>query len=327
MKVLLTGANGFVGSHILERLLGMNASVVALLRETSDTRFIETYLDRVEVVRGDLSQLERLQAALDDVTHVVHCAGATKALREQDLFVANRDGVANLIRLTNQHARRLQRFVHISSLAAGRPATTHAPAQEDDPPDPQSVYGQSKRAAEEVVVHQCRSDYVILRPGAVYGPRDREFLPLFSAASRGFAPLFGGGKQELSLVFASDVAAAADAALTAPLTGRWVVNVASAEVITTRELTLAIADAYHRKAIAFSLPWTFLRLACWVQSSWARVTRRPTVLAHHKFRELSTPGWVCDTTRLRTLLGNPCTTGLTEGIRNTKEWYAAERWL
>lgn len=327
MNVLLTGANGFVGSHILDRLRAAHVPVVLLLRDSSDTRFIASHLDAVEVVRGSVAALEALASVMSRITHVVHCAGATKSLREEGLFDVNREGTANLIRLVNRHAEHIERVVHISSLAAGRPGTADDPAHEDDLPAPVSVYGQSKRAAEEVVLHHCQVDHMILRPAAVYGPRDREFFPLFAAAARGWAPVFGGGRQELSLVFAPDLAEAVWAALTRPYSGGWIVNVASSEIVTTREFAVGLARAFGHRGRIVSLPWAALRLVCGVQSCWARLVRRPTVLAHGKYRELSSPGWVAETTRLRSLLGDPCSTALAEGFERTREWYRNAGWL
>ncbi|MCP5519448.1 MAG: NAD(P)-dependent oxidoreductase [Verrucomicrobiales bacterium] len=327
MKVLLTGANGFVGSHILDRLRQDGMAVVLLLRPSSDTRFIVSHLDAVEVVRGDLANPGALAPVMAGVTHVIHCAGATKALHEEGLFAANRDGTTGLIHLVNEHADHIERVVHISSLAAGRSGRAEQPAHEDDSPEPLSAYGESKRAAEEVVCRHCRVDHMILRPAAVYGPRDREFLPLFAAAAKGWAPVFGGGRQELSLVFAPDLAAAVHAALTRSFSGGWIVNAAAAEVVTSRQLVLEVGKAAGRRGRLLPMPWAALRLVCGIQAGWARLVRRPTVLAHRKYRELSAPGWVADTTRLRSLLGDVCPTRLADGLERTWQWYREAGWL
>lgn len=327
MKLLLTGANGFVGSHLVDHLVEAGAELSLLVRPTADLRFLEPHRSRVRMVTGSLDDPTALRAAIRGVTHVIHCAGATKGRRPRDLFAANRDGTARLVQVLNEGPGRIERFVHISSLAAGRPATAYEPALEEDPPQPQSVYGQSKRAAEEAVCLGLESEWVVLRPAAVYGPRDREFLPLFVAANRGWAPVFGGGRQELSLVYVRDLVEVVWAALIRPEAVRRVINVASPEVTTSRELVLALAAALGREARVVSLPQGVLRVVCGLAAGWARVSGRPTVLAHGKYQELAARGWVCDTTRLRALLGAVCGTPLTAGLETTAAWYRAAGWL
>lgn len=327
MNILLTGANGFVGSHLLERLLSAGHHLTVLLRPTSDVRFIADHLSRVKVVRGGLSDPAVLAEAVAGATHVLHCAGATKAVREEGLFLANQQGTRNLVEAVNARAGQVRRFLHISSLAAGRPGTRQNPAREDDPPAPCSAYGRSKLAAEREVRSRCAAVWTILRPAAVLGPRDREFLPLFRTARQGWAPVFGGGRQELSLVLVKDLAAAVVAALESDATSGRVFNVVGPETLTTRELVAAIGEALGRRPRLIRLPWWLLRGVCGAASVGARLTGRPTVLAHGKYRELATPGWVADGSRLREAIGDAWGTPLAGGLRETAFWYRENGWL
>lgn len=330
MKVLLTGANGFVGSHILDRLRADGIPTILLLRRTSNTRFIAQHLPHVEVHHGGLDDLPALRKAVAGATHVLHCAGATKALRAEDLFAANQAGTRNLVQAVDETAESttpVQRLVHLSSLAAGRAGTRAAPACEDDPSEPLSEYGRSKRAGEREVIAGCRCEFAVLRPCAVYGPRDAEFLRLFKAARAHVLPVFGGGLQELSLVFAPDLAAAAVRALTGPGIAGRVLNVAGAEVVTAGELAAAIAQALGGRMFRPSLPAGVLRLVCALATAGARITRKATVLAHGKYRELTAPGWVCDTTRLQSAMGPLCPTRLADGLSATLAWYREHGWL
>jgi nucleoside-diphosphate-sugar epimerase len=326
VKVLLTGANGFVGSHILDRLQADNLTTVLWLRPRSDTRFIAAHLPRVQVRCGGLDSVPALRTALADVTHVIHCAGATKGLRRGDLFQANQVGTRNLIQAVNEAGERVQHVVYLSSLAAGRPGTRTSPAREADPPAPLSAYGESKRAGEQEVAGACRRTYTILRPAGVYGPRDREFLRLFQAAVRGITPLFGGGRQELSLVFAPDLAEVAVRALTAPAAPGQTLNVACDEVVTAGELAATVAQVLGKRTFRLQLPAATLHLVCLAAGAWATLTGRPTLLAHGKHRELTAPGWVGDTTRLRAAVGPVCRTRLAEGLAATLGWYRENGW-
>ncbi len=122
MKILLTGASGFVGSHILDSLRGRGLATVLLLRPTSNRQFIASHLPDVEVRPGSIGDPESLRQAMAGITHVIHCAGATKAGRVAEFYEVNQGGTRNVVSAVNAQAGQVQRLVHISSLAAAGPA-------------------------------------------------------------------------------------------------------------------------------------------------------------------------------------------------------------
>jgi len=327
MKVLLTGGNGFVGSHVLDRLLQQQISVVALLRAASDRSFIADQLGKIEVRTGGMDQPASLDAALEGITHVIHCAGATKALNAEGFFAVNQLGTRQLVQAVNRRGSQIQRFVHISSLAVAGPATSDQPKHESDEPKPVSDYGRSKLAAEQEVIRGCQVDWTILRPPAVYGPRDREFLRLFKAAKCHVLPCFGGGRQQLSLVYVSDLAAAIVSALTHPNAVGEIFFAGSPEIVTTADLARCVATESGCWTLTLPLPDAVLWLACqWAQLV-SRVTGKANVLNAQKFAELIAAGWVCDVTKLKGELGYDCRTSLREGVVQTRDWYRAQGWL
>lgn len=327
MKVLLTGANGFVGSHILDQLLAHQIAVAALLRPSSDRKFIAAQLARVEVRLGGIDQPASLDAALEGITHVIHCAGATKALNAAGFFAVNQLGTRNLVAAVNRRGAQIQRFLHISSLAAAGPATSDRPKREADAPAPVSDYGRSKLAAEREVTDRCQVDWGIIRPPAVYGPRDAEFLRLFKAVKSHVLPRFGGGRQQLTLVYVEDLAAAIVVALTHPNASREVFFAGSPEVVTAAELAHTIATEAGSWTLPLPLPNAVLWLACQWAELVARLTKRANVLNAQKWAELQAPGWVCDVTRLRGEVGYECRTDLRAGVAKTRDWYRAQGWL
>lgn len=327
MKVLLTGASGFVGSHVLDLLVERDIPTTVLLRASSSRRFIAPHLNRVVVAEGAITDPASLPPALAGVTQVIHCAGATKAVHAAELYRVNRDGTRNLLDAVNACGDQVRRFVHISSLAVSGPGTAAAPARESAPPHPVSEYGRSKLAAEGEVIANCRVPFVILRPGGVYGPRDQEFFPLFKAARGRIVPAFGGGRQELSLVLATDLAAVVLAALEPGVTPGAVCHVASAQVITARQLTDELTRVMGVRAWTLPLPNAILPPICALARIAARLTGRASILAHGKRHELAAAGWVADVTRLRTELGVECPTPLADGLGTTLAWYRAAGWL
>ncbi len=326
MKVLLTGASGFVGSHILDRLRAEGLSTAILLRPSSDRQFIEPHLGSIEVRSGSLSEPETLKPALAGITHVIHCAGVTRARRNSDYFEGNHAATRSLVQAANAFGQGLQRFVHISSLSVGGPSQDGCAATEDDPPRPISVYGRSKAAAEKEVRDNCQVPFTVLRPPVVYGPRDRAFLPLFRTAHRHFLPRSNPG-QRLSLVFAPDLAKAVVGCLQRPVAAAKTYYVASPEVTTAAALTRQVALELHRWTVPLPVPAALLWMVCLAQETVSRLTGKPALLNLQKYAELSAPGWVCDPSRLERETGIVCGTTLAQGLAQTLAWYREHRWL
>ena len=327
MKVLLTGANGFVGSHLVDLLATKEIPTVVLLRRSGRTDAIASRLARLTVRHGSLNDPDSLASALEGVTHVIHCAGRTKALRTAEYYETNEAGTRHLVNAVNRNAATVRQFILVSSLAAAHPAVAAVPAMEDDPPAPVSDYGRSKLAGEQVVRNECRVPFAILRPSAVYGPRDTDFLQLFKAVQSHLLPLFGGGRQPLSLVYVGDLAAATIATLGAPAAAGRTYNVASSEVVTTAELARAAARATGTWTLPLPVPVWGLWPVCLAQEGWSRITGRPGILSRQKYREARAPGWVCDVSRLRAELGFECPTSIRTGVERTLTWYRENGWL
>jgi nucleoside-diphosphate-sugar epimerase len=326
LKVLLTGASGFVGSHILDSLRARSIATVLLLRPSSSRRYIAAHLPEVEVRPGSISDPQSLQSAMDGITHVIHCAGATKACRRSGFYEANQAGTRNVVSALNNQQGKVQRMVHISSLAAAGPALRQTPACEGMPPCPVSEYGKSKLAGELEVSEHCLAEYVILRPPAVYGPRDMEFFRLFKAVSRHLLPK-PSSRQNLSLVFVKDLAEAAVTCLTHPATAGKTYFVANREVVTARTMAEEIAAQMNVWTVPLPLPTAFLWPVCLAQELLSRLTGKPSVLSLQKLAELRAPGWVCDSSHLERETGYVCATTLESGIPQTLSWYRRHNWL
>ena len=260
------------------------------------------------------------------ITHVIHCAGATRASRVAGFYEVNEGGTRNVVNAVNGQKGQVQRMVHISSLAAAGPALPDAPAREEAPPHPVSEYGKSKLAGELEVRNHCRAEYVILRPSAVYGPRDAEFLRLFKAVRNHVLPKPGGG-QTLSLVFVKDLAEAVATCLGHPAAAGKTYFVASREVVTARRMAEEIAVQMNVWTVPLPLPTALLWPICLAQEVMSRLTGKPSVLSLQKFAELRAPGWVCDPTRLERETGCVCSTTLKPGIAAALAWYQQQHWL
>lgn len=325
MIVLLTGASGFVGSHVLEVLQRAGIPTRLLLRASSSRAFIQRHLEAVTINEGSINSPDALNRAMKGVTHVVHCAGLVKALGISAFYEVNQVGTRNVVLAAN--AANVRRLVHVSSLAAAGPATADRPACETDVPQPVSEYGKSKLAGEKEILDHCQTEYVILRPPAVYGPRDGEFLRLFKAVKRGLIPDIGCGRQALSLVFVEDLARVVVDCLEHPSAVAETYFVNHPEVQTAVGFGRLIATELGRRAVRVPIPVPLIWPLCLGQELASRITRRANVLSLQKYAELRARGWVCDAGRLRARLGLTCPTGLAEGVRHTAAAYRDAGWL
>lgn len=324
MKVLLTGASGFVGSHIRDSLSKRNIPTVVLLRASSDRRFLNHH-PKLQVCFGSINEPETLSAAISSATHVIHCAGCTRAVRPTDFYKINAEGTRNLVQAVNA-APNVERLVHISSLAVGGPATPAAPAKESDIPNPVSDYGKSKLAGELEVRQNSAVPFTVLRPPAVYGPRDLGFFSVFKAVNLHLQPL-PSATQALSLVYVRDLAEAVVECLGAARAAGKIYYVAGQQITTARVFAEEVGRQMKRWTIRFPLPSLALWPICVLEELRARLTNHASLLNLQKFEELRARGWVCDPSLLQTELGIACPTPLPDGIARTLEWYREQKWL
>jgi nucleoside-diphosphate-sugar epimerase len=325
-KVLVTGASGFVGGHIVHRLHELGISVRCLVRKTSDLAFIAPV--HPEIVIGDMTAVTGLQSALQGVDAVIHCAGVTKAARTDVYFRVNEEGCRNLYAACMEFRSELRKIVHIGSLAALGPASVDRPVTEDSPPHPVSDYGRSKLAGQRIAeAHMCELPVSVVLPPAVYGPRDRDFLTYFKLVSLGITPIVGRDPRYLSLIHAGDLAAAVShVLLNDAATGRSYL-VDDGTVYTWADVADAIGRAIGKKALPVHLPVFGARLVGSAGDLLAWLTGREILLDSGKVEEMLQPAWTCSAARIRDELGYTPRYGLDEGMRNTLSWYRENRWL
>ncbi len=323
MKVLLTGASGFVGSHVLDALRAHGLDTAILLRPSSGKSLIASHLSAVDVRTGSIDDPQSLRQALTGITHVIHCAGATKARRNSEFYEINQIGTRNVVAAAN--TQKISRLIHISSLAAAGPATGEKPAREADPPRPVSEYGRSKLAGENEVRAGAAGEFVILRPPAVYGPRDAEFLRLFKAIKRHVLPKTA--QQPLSFVFVHDLAQAVLQCLGHSKVVGNTYFVAARETADANVMAKEIAWQTGTWTVPLPMPAALFWPICLAQEIMTRLTGKTSVLSLQKYAELRAPGWVCDPSRLENDTGFRCVTTLKTGIAQTYSWYRENHWL
>ena len=322
MKALVTGATGFVGSHVVEALTARGDEIVVLARDPA--RAVPLAPFGVRVVRGSLDDGASLAAAAAGADVVFHLAGLTAAASSEDFHRANADGTRRLLDAVRAAAPTLARLVYVSSQAALGPSAPGRPLAEDAPCHPLTAYGRSKLAGEVVVRGATDVPWTIVRPPAVYGPRDREFLTLFRMVSRGVAAVFGRGDQQVSLVFAPDLADAIVLAGTVPAAAGRTYHAAHREAVRTRDLVGAIGLALGRRPLVVPVPGAVATPIVAAIGALAAARGRPSVLTRDKMAEFLAPAWLLDVGAAERDLGWRARHDVATGTRITAEWYRAE---
>ncbi|MCE5336356.1 MAG: NAD-dependent epimerase/dehydratase family protein [Desulfobacteraceae bacterium] len=323
--VMLTGASGFIGSHVAQRLARDGCDVRLWLRTQSN---IASRLDiaGARIFPGFGAGDALLKDALRGADTVVHCAGATRAPNRQGYFEANTDLTLRLL----DALRPSHRLVYISSLAAAGPSSPFSPVDETSPPAPISHYGESKLAAEAHVRQwgsQNGNNFVILRPGVVYGPREKNLYHYFKWVRRGVLPLLGNGERRFSIVYVDDMVDAVMAAINRPVSGE-AHFVANNDPCSLTALGSAIRKALgNPRLIPLRLPAAFFDAIAVVLDAVSSVTGKPAVMGRQKVLEMKQQAWLCSNRSLREKFGWEARVSLEEGIRRTAEWYIREKWL
>lgn len=326
MKVLVTGGTGFIGSHLVEALIQKGVQVRCLLRKSSDLKWIKGL--PVEFAWGDCRDKVSLKEAVKGVDQVFHSAGVTKALKEEAFFEINAHGTENLIQACLDHNPCLQKFIYISSQAAAGPSRNGNRKKETDPCQPVSPYGRSKRMGEELALAQAHKlPVLVLRPSAVYGPRERDIYLLFKFLSRGINICASDPKQRISLCYVRDVVQAVLLSAENQSSQGEIFFISDGQDYPVEKVGDTFAEAMGKNTFRLCIPkWMLLGIASFSEYV-SQFSNKPALINRGKVEEMVQKNWVCDIGKAETVLGFDPSTPLLQGARLTVDWYKRENWL
>ncbi len=326
-KILVTGATGFVGQHLVPRLLTAGYQVRCLCRPTSVKP--ADFADKVEWVVGDLNDRASLSAACQDVGVVIHLAGTIKARQEEQFLIGNTHGTLNLLDALDA-VNSPAKFIYVSSLSAAGPSSSWQPKTEIDPAFPVSLYGQSKLQAEIEVLRRSQQRWTaIVRPAVVYGPGDRETLIYYKLARSRLSPRTNPQAKRVSMIYVGDLVELIYLLCQSPLPSGEIFFAAdlAENGYSWNEIIAQAAQFFPGWRLKLYLPTTILHAVLAMATLYNLVFDPQAMLLPDKLREIKAGCWTCSGQKARQLLGFTPQYDLQHGMELAVKWYKEQKWL
>jgi len=323
---VVTGASGFVGSHLVDKLLNEGHLVKCILRSTSSKRWLEG--KNVEIVDCGLFDKEPLKKVLVDADYVFHIAGVVKAKTEEGYFKGNVETTKVLLEVLDEVNPNIKRFVVASSQTACGPSLNGVPCNEETPEHPITTYGRSKVEQEKLVKsYKGKILFTIVRPTAVYGERDTEIYLVFKTYKAGLFSLIGFDEKKLNLIHVQDLVDGIYLSAISEKAKDQIYFLASEEIYTWPVVGKAIEKAMGKKAITVRLPHFLVYTVAAFAEFFSMFSSKPATFNLEKARDFVQKNWTCDVSKAKRDFGFAQKVSLEEGIKRTIDWYREMKWL
>jgi len=327
-KILITGATGFIGSFLVEKAIKSGFEVYAGIRLNSN---IQIFKDKqVKFLELDFANIKGLIQQLSQIRFdfIIHNAGITQSLHKAEFYKVNYQYTRNFIEALIETGNIPEKFIYTSSLAAFGPGNpnTNIPICNEDVPNPVTSYGKSKLMAEEYIKSISDFPYIILRPTAVYGPREKNLLTVFKTINMGLEPYLGFKKQHVSFIFIHDLVDVFFKIIESDVCKKEYF-ISDGNDYSTEDLNQLIRYYLRKRTFKIRIPLFLVRVFAFISGLFSSLSGKISIFNLEKVNELECTNWICDINPLIKDTGFKAKFNLDEGIRQTIEWYKTNKGL
>ncbi len=323
---VVTGANGFVGSHLVDHLLINGYTVRCIIRKTSDIRWLEG--KKVEIFDCGLFDKDGLRKAFHNAGYIYHVAGVVKSKKPEGYFKANVDTTRSLLEIALEFRDNIRRFIIVSSQTAAGPSNDEKPVDENDTPHPITTYGKSKLAQEELSKeYMDRLPITICRAPAVYGERDTEIFIFFQTFAKGLFTTIGFDKKLISLIHVHDLVRGFLLAAENPEAAGKIYFISSEKFYTWEEVGEVTKKVMKKKPIHISVPHFMVYFIAAIAQFFAVFSSKPATLNIEKARDITRHAWICSPLKAAKEINYHQQISIEEGVSRTVAWYKKSGWL
>jgi dihydroflavonol-4-reductase len=326
MLALITGSTGFIGSHLAGTLHAKGYQLRCLVRRTSNLSALRNL--PIEYVYGDLFSPDVLASAVRGAEYVYHVAGITKAKTKAEYFRGNHLATKNLLEAVRKSNRDVRKFIHISSQAAVGPSQGGTAVDESTPFHPITTYGVSKMEAEKECLDAMNEFPVtIVRPPAVYGPRDKDIFEFFKTMNNGLQPMIGFNNKEVSLIHVKDLVDGIVFAGESEKSKGQTYFISSERFYNWKEVGDITSRIMGKKAFRIRIPEVIVYAIAAAAEAYSAITRKAVLLNWEKAKDIVQDSWTCSIAKAQRELGFKESMTLEQGISDTVAWYREHGWF
>lgn len=325
-SVLITGANGFIGSTLVEKAVSLGWRVTAAIRKGSDLEHLKSFnISFLEVNYADQSELIKAFSALPVFDYIIHNAGTTKAANLEEYLRVNQGYTQNLIESLIECNRVPGKFLFVSSLAAVGPVSSGQVIDSQTTPNPVTWYGKSKLAAEKYLESLPDFPWMIVQPTGVYGPKDKDIFVFINLVNKGLEFYIGNNEQNLSFIYSEDLADMMLAILKKGTLHQKYIG-SDLKKYVSSDLGNSVKKALNCKTIKLKIPVSVISSIALLSEKLGNLKGKTPALNLDKMNELKAESWWCACENINKIQWKP-KFDLYTGMQKTVDWYKLNKWL
>ncbi|MGA8262996.1 MAG: NAD(P)-dependent oxidoreductase [Ignavibacteriaceae bacterium] len=323
---VVTGATGFVGSHLVDHLLAKKYKVRCITRKSSSLKWLEG--KNVEIYDCGLLDKPGLRKAFENAEYIYHVAGVVKSKTPEGYFKGNVDTTKNLLEVAEEFREKIKRFLIVSSQTAAGPSLNGEPVNEKEIPHPITTYGRSKLAEEELAkTFMDKFPVTICRAPAVFGERDTEILIFFKTFNSGLMTTIGFETKRISLIHVDDLVRGFILAAESEKAKNQIYFISSEKYYTWEEIGNVTSKVLNKKPFKVKVPHPVVYTIAGIAQFFAVFSSKPATLNIEKAKDITQTYWICDTSKAVRDFGYHQNISIEEGIKRTCDWYKKMKWL